>query len=1289
MTFYSYKGGVGRTMALANIAWLLADRGHRVLAVDWDLESPGLHRYFRPLLRDPELTDSPGVVEMVQDYGRAVEALRAEPLPDVETESRLAELLERHTQTGRHTDSLDYRFAHPDGRIDFLGPGRQDGLYSERVASFDWPRFYEELHGRLFAEALRESLRSDDYDYVLIDSRTGHSDNASLCTLILPDVVVVGFNLSNQSIDGSAAVARQVREQSGGRIRVLPVPMRVDDSQPEQAERRRSRARDQFAGALGPILLTGEEQYWREVEVGHLSNAAYEEVLLPFVLPNYAPSLQKQAYERLAQEISGSRELCFEPVPEVIRMRYAEEFAEVPASPRVVRLVFEPQDRPTADWIRAELIANGVMCEFDRETGERMVRGEASDSYLVLMSSAMACSPHLTRLGRHIRSPRGLADRPRVDVAWLEDVLVQPPFADRPGPKLYMLEEEPARNALLTHFLPGDRHGTPWAGRSGYGPRFPGRHPRVWHVLRRRQGDFLGREDYLQQLRNALPPGQAAQPVVLTGPDGVGKRTLAMEYLNRFRADYNVVWWMPADSSEDVERELALLSEELDASRRSSPRAIEALRDLLGRQKAPDRLLLVYDDAPAPAVIESLLITSPRVHVLITSECPDWGTLAHPVAVESPSAEEAISYLRRKAPQLSGELAARLVALGEPLPQLLDQMAAYLNSTERPPEAAVAELAKGIEDRQAVGLEMKAAVWQSVVEDLGQERPAALDLLRMLTALSPEGAGWDLLESAAALEFLGLPEGKEGKRQLGFAARALTGRSQARFGQNGKRLTAARMILSSQRRELTAEEAASIAEGVRRVLAAYAPGDDHVDDPDMDPRYAELDRHVDASGVAEDESLEVRRWLVNQVRYRRRTQCPAVAFALAEQLERTWTAPMPDRDDDRLLLLLRLRVELANIHTEAGDYPAANRVNDAALEELRRIQGLDGEFTLRSALGRGGELRALGRPQDALAEDQATQDIMRAKYGPADHFTLMASSNLGLSLAMIGLPKDSLAQHTGVHEKRVRVSGELHPLTLRSSVNVGSSLRETGRYEDSLSRLQEIYRQTVKSEEYGPTHLVTARTASSLASTLRHIAALSPGLSGQARKAKVDSARMLDSRAADAYEAYGGPRHPGALVARVGLAADQRILRRIEGAKGARALAEGNLAAYRERGEDHIFTRICEVNLALALREADDESAAELSERGLYGLREKLWVDRHHPLILTAALCHANMLVFAGDSQAARELDEETYEGLLEKFGPEHPLTLTVAAHLGLREDVADWASPGQRVSIELDIPRI
>ena len=41
-TFYSFKGGVGRSLAVMNVAYTLAGRGRHVLVVDMDLEAPGL-----------------------------------------------------------------------------------------------------------------------------------------------------------------------------------------------------------------------------------------------------------------------------------------------------------------------------------------------------------------------------------------------------------------------------------------------------------------------------------------------------------------------------------------------------------------------------------------------------------------------------------------------------------------------------------------------------------------------------------------------------------------------------------------------------------------------------------------------------------------------------------------------------------------------------------------------------------------------------------------------------------------------------------------------------------------------------------------------------------------------------------------------------------------------------------------------------------------------------------------------------------------------------------------------
>src|SRR5271166_4838811 len=63
-TFYSYKGGVGRSMALANVAALLAGWGKKVLVVDWDLEAPGLEKFFvRPGVR--LVRDTPGLVDLI------------------------------------------------------------------------------------------------------------------------------------------------------------------------------------------------------------------------------------------------------------------------------------------------------------------------------------------------------------------------------------------------------------------------------------------------------------------------------------------------------------------------------------------------------------------------------------------------------------------------------------------------------------------------------------------------------------------------------------------------------------------------------------------------------------------------------------------------------------------------------------------------------------------------------------------------------------------------------------------------------------------------------------------------------------------------------------------------------------------------------------------------------------------------------------------------------------------------------------------------------------------------
>src|SRR6266498_560482 len=76
ITFYSYKGGTGRSMALANVACILAKgpAAARVLMIDWDLEAPGLHRFFGRLLSHHfgsqdlarrGLDEAPGLIDLL------------------------------------------------------------------------------------------------------------------------------------------------------------------------------------------------------------------------------------------------------------------------------------------------------------------------------------------------------------------------------------------------------------------------------------------------------------------------------------------------------------------------------------------------------------------------------------------------------------------------------------------------------------------------------------------------------------------------------------------------------------------------------------------------------------------------------------------------------------------------------------------------------------------------------------------------------------------------------------------------------------------------------------------------------------------------------------------------------------------------------------------------------------------------------------------------------------------------------------------------------------------------
>jgi MinD-like ATPase involved in chromosome partitioning or flagellar assembly len=193
ITFYSFKGGVGRTLALVNVGAQLARMGRKVLLVDFDLEAPGLETFELLRAPRPHPQGHPGMVEYVTEY------MRTKCVPDI------ADFTYSAGQIGEK-----------DGRLWVMPAGRRNqGSYQSALAKIDWQALYRDSDGfLLFEDTKAQWEKVFNPDYVLIDSRTGHTDVEGICTRQLPDAVVALFFPNEQNLVGLKDVCRRIRAEA-------------------------------------------------------------------------------------------------------------------------------------------------------------------------------------------------------------------------------------------------------------------------------------------------------------------------------------------------------------------------------------------------------------------------------------------------------------------------------------------------------------------------------------------------------------------------------------------------------------------------------------------------------------------------------------------------------------------------------------------------------------------------------------------------------------------------------------------------------------------------------------------------------------------------------------------------------------------------------------------------------------------------------------------------------------------------------------------------------------------
>ncbi|MCD4742175.1 MAG: P-loop NTPase [Desulfobacteraceae bacterium] len=194
ITFYSYKGGVGRTMALANIAHRLAQKGKKIGMMDLDLEAPGLS-----LMLDFVDKNNKSALGISAFLKRSDDEIKKDSANAARKRANISGTDdERNIGIGRYCHWINSeKFKYP-GKIIFLPVDD---------TSFSLTEFIESDSDGKGAERLLEiqkGFAALGCEYLLVDSRTGLCGTSRIASILYPDIVIMLLGLNKQNLIGTA-----------------------------------------------------------------------------------------------------------------------------------------------------------------------------------------------------------------------------------------------------------------------------------------------------------------------------------------------------------------------------------------------------------------------------------------------------------------------------------------------------------------------------------------------------------------------------------------------------------------------------------------------------------------------------------------------------------------------------------------------------------------------------------------------------------------------------------------------------------------------------------------------------------------------------------------------------------------------------------------------------------------------------------------------------------------------------------------------------------------------------
>ncbi|WP_449065233.1 FxSxx-COOH system tetratricopeptide repeat protein [Planomonospora algeriensis] len=762
--------------------------------------------------------------------------------------------------------------------------------------------------------------------------------------------------------------------------------------------------------------------------------------------------------------------------------------------------------------------------------------------------------------------------------------------------------------------------------------------------------NFTGRDELLEKLHSGITAQvTAVVPHALHGFGGVGKTHVAIEYAYRYRHEYDLIWWIPADQPMLVRSSLAALAPHLGLPP-SSATGIEdastAVLDALRRGEPYSRWLLVFDNAEQPEDINDIVPRGPG-HVLITSRNHAWQGVVDTIPVDVFSRAESVDFLRKRVPRgMSAEDADRLAdELGD-LPLALEQAGALHAETGM----AVSEYLRLLQEQTAQLLDANkpsdyplsmTAAWALSVSQLETKLPEAVELLRCCAFFGPEPIPRDV--------FGRLDEEKTARSRLGGllanpimlskAIRELGRYALVRIDSGSRTIQVHRLVQALLREDVGEENQRGFREEVHLLLAAAAP--DRPDDTENWPLYAELLGHVTPAQVKTAADPAVRRFALDTVRYLYSSGDYPSARDLAQGFLGEWRT---GGDDDPWVLSAQRHLGI--VLRELGDYAAAFRLNQATLQRMRASLGPEHEETLLLTNSHGADFRTRGDFTAALEHDLESLHRHQEKFGPKSSRTLRALNNLAVDYLLVGDYESAFdrQQEAFMETRRSPTSSKVEELIPWNGL--ARIVRLRGEYLEACDLGEDAYEFGI--QELGADHPWTLRTAKDLSIAKR-------------RAGLVEEAFEIAQRTFERVERIFGRDHPDTLATALCMANTLRTMG--ETAEALRLLEDTARRYPRVFGEDHPFRYGCDMNLALLLRvNGDVDGAGGLDRASLDGLDRRLGRDHHYSL--TCAINLASDLAALGEGQEARRLSEDTLSRLRDLLGEDHPLTLASAANL-------------------------